>query len=42
VKDKHRQIDEGLKRGGRAIGPAAQPPEALEPTDAAFDGVVFR
>ena len=41
AEDQDRQVDEGLKRGGRAVDPVAQPAEALEPAEGALDHVAL-
>jgi hypothetical protein len=37
TEDQDREVDEGLKRGGRPVHSVAQPAEALEPAERALD-----
>ncbi len=41
TKDEDRQVDEGVKRGSRAVHPVAQSPEALEPAERALDHIAL-
>ena len=41
AEDQYREVDEGLKRGGRAVHPVAQPAEAFEPAERALDHVAL-
>ena len=41
TKDQYRQVHESVKRGGCAVHPVAQSPEALEPAEGALDDVAL-
>lgn len=41
TEDQHRQVQEGVERGSRAIDPVAQPTEALEPAKRALNDVAL-